>query len=169
MIIRTKHKEPTAEPVSLKDIKEMLSIRDSNHDDALLRDIIAQCRSITEKWMGQIIADRDINVEVDYTYDNQEIELILDGPILSINSVSAYKRNAYKSDIVYEIDENRISFKSPEGCDKIIIIYRAGCMQDLDPSISGAIKEMMRIIYRRDGSDPMTDYVKRMLYRVENI
>ena len=158
---------PASEPVSLKDIKEHLAVPDLTADDALLRDLIAQCRSDAEHWTGRIYADRDMETSAVLQGERGMVSIPLQGPVINIISVKV-SNGRDETDADYSIYGNTLCVDVTDML-AVTAVYLAGSSQYLDPSVRGAIKEMVRIAYRRDGTDTMSPAVKRMLWKEENL
>lgn len=163
--------KPITEPVSLADVKAYLGIEaDADRDDKILKDAISQCRAAAERYSGRIISDRDFRYTAYFAYTpfvGHFTTLELTGPIIKVNSVKAIIKEK-EVDLEYTMRKDHITFNVPE-CNRVEIIYRAGCMARLGAEVEGAIKEMVRIRYRRDGSELLTEEIKRALGRRENI
>ncbi|MFA7162371.1 MAG: phage head-tail connector protein [Candidatus Methanomethylophilaceae archaeon] len=158
---------PASEPVSLKDIKEHLAVPDLTADDALLRDLIAQCRSDAEHWTGRIYADRDMETSAVLQGERGMVSIPLQGPVINVISVKV-SNGRDETDADYSIYGNTLCVDVTDML-AVTAVYLAGSSQYLDPSVRGAIKEMVRIAYRRDGTDTMSPAVKRMLWKEENL
>jgi len=167
-IVTKSIRAPAAEPVSLKDIKEHLAIPDLSSDDDLLRDLIAQCRSDAEHWTGRIYADREM--ETTAILDGEHgtyVWIPLASPVINVTSVKVTDgRDESVAD--YKIYGNTLVVDVTD-MTAVTAVYLAGSSQYLDPSVKGAIKEMVRIAYRRDGTDTMSPAVKRMLWKGVNL
>lgn len=158
---------PASEPVSLKDIKEHLAVPDLTADDALLRDLIAQCRSDAEHWTGRIYADREMETSAILEGERGMVSIPLQGPVINVISVKV-SNGRDETDADYSIYGNTLCVDVTDML-AVTAVYLAGSSQYLDPSVRGAIKEMVRIAYRRDGTDTMSPAVKRMLWKEENL
>lgn len=158
---------PASEPVSLKDIKEHLAVPDLTADDALLKDLIAQCRSDAEHWTGRIYADREMETSAILEGERGIVTIPLQGPVINVISVKV-SNGRDETDADYSIYGNTLCVDVTDML-AVTAVYLAGSSQYLDPSVRGAIKEMVRIAYRRDGTDTMSPSVKRMLWKEENL
>lgn len=134
----------TAEPLDIADVKNYLSLRDSEtHDDAFLSDAIRECRSVIEQSTGRFLCEAAAKA-VAYASDISDIRLR--GPITDVLSAVASPSGESLDHRV--VGPCTIRVEPPPGTDSVTVSYRSRGLP-LDPGLRGILLATIKRRYER--------------------